>query len=154
MTTKSSQPGSSRQSRWKAHENEQRSVTYPSLSPRIIKTLLLAPTAPGKSKGTREGAIHGLVGVLGKEAVTKGLIEGDGVKLVGSECPAGGEDANALVNSVMNALRVVHAQSDMADSLDMTNPVDAGLLTSLRRYWMITLLTIVWGCDLGSCGSW
>ncbi|TFK71263.1 transcription initiation factor TFIID complex 60 kDa subunit [Pluteus cervinus] len=110
----------------------QHSTTYPSLSPRIMKTLLLALIAPGKSKGTREGAIRGLVGV-GKEAVIKGLIEGGGAKLVGNECLAGGEDANALVNSVMDALQVVHVPSDMADSLDMSNPVDAGVADKLKE---------------------
>lgn len=48
-----------------------------------MKTLLLALISPGKSKGTREGAIRGLIGV-GKEAVRKGLVEGGGAKVVGS----------------------------------------------------------------------
>ncbi|KAE9402168.1 hypothetical protein BT96DRAFT_562356 [Gymnopus androsaceus JB14] len=47
------------------------STTYPSLSPRIMKTLLLALISPLKSKGTREGAIRGLIGI-GKEAVRTG----------------------------------------------------------------------------------
>ena len=52
----------------------------------------------GKSKGTREGAIRGLIGV-GKEAVRKGLVEGGGAKVVGSECaPDGG---GPLVEAVM-----------------------------------------------------
>lgn len=63
-----------------------------------MKTLLLALISPGKSKGTREGAIRGLVGV-GKEAVRKGLIEGGGAKVVGSECRTG--ETSALVNSVL-----------------------------------------------------
>lgn len=50
-----------------------------------MKTLLLALISPSKSKGTREGAIRGLVGV-GKEAVRKGLVESGGAKVVGSEC--------------------------------------------------------------------
>jgi transcription initiation factor TFIID subunit 6 len=49
-----------------------------------MKTLLLALISPGKTEGTREGAVWGLVGV-GKEAVRKGLIEGGGAKLVESE---------------------------------------------------------------------
>ncbi|KAF8074017.1 TATA box binding protein associated factor-domain-containing protein [Lyophyllum atratum] len=77
----------------------QHSTTYPSLSPRIMKTLLLALISPGKSKGTREGAIRGLLGV-GKEAVRKGLVEGGGAKVVESECRIGGE-SGALINSVM-----------------------------------------------------
>jgi transcription initiation factor TFIID subunit 6 len=63
-----------------------------------MKTLLLALISPGKSKGTREGAIRGLVGV-GKEAVRKGLVEGGGAKVVGSECLNG--ESGPLVNSVM-----------------------------------------------------
>lgn len=55
-----------------------------------MKTLLLALISPAKSKGTREGAIRGLVGV-GKEAVRKGLVEGGGAKVVGAECAAGEE---------------------------------------------------------------
>ena len=77
----------------------QHSTTYPSLSPRIMKTLLLALISPGKSQGTREGAIRGLVGV-GKEAVRKGLVEGGGAKVVGAEA----RDRN-LVQSVIVRLR-------------------------------------------------
>lgn len=64
-----------------------------------MKTLLLALISPGKSRGTREGAIRGLVGV-GKEAVRKGLVEGGGAKVVESECQGMG-DAGPLVESVM-----------------------------------------------------
>jgi transcription initiation factor TFIID subunit 6 len=49
-----------------------------------MKTLLLALISSGKTEGTREGAIRGLVGV-GKEAVRKGLVEGGGAKLVENE---------------------------------------------------------------------
>lgn len=49
-----------------------------------MKTLLLALVSKGKSFGTREGAIRGLMGV-GKEAVRKGLLEGGGARVVGSE---------------------------------------------------------------------
>jgi len=76
----------------------QHSTTYPSLSPRIMKTLLVALISSDKSKGTREGAIRGLVGI-GKEAVRKGLVEGGGVKVVGSECSSG--ETGPLVESVM-----------------------------------------------------
>ena len=79
----------------------QHSTTYPSLSPRIMKTLLLALISPTKSHGTREGAIRGLVGV-GKEAVRKGLVEGGGAKVVGAEWESGeGGRSAGLVNSVM-----------------------------------------------------
>jgi transcription initiation factor TFIID subunit 6 len=63
-----------------------------------MKTLLLALISPAKSKGTREGAIRGLIGV-GKEAVRKGLIEGSGAKVVGSECAPG--ESGPLVDAVI-----------------------------------------------------
>jgi transcription initiation factor TFIID subunit 6 len=74
------------------------STTYPSLSPRLMKTLLLALISPGKSKGTREGAVRGLMGV-GKEATRKGLVESGGVKVVGDEIDgeAGNESLEAAV---------------------------------------------------------
>lgn len=64
-----------------------------------MKTLLLALISPGKGKGTREGAIRGLMGV-GKEAVRKGLVEGGGAKVVGSEC-ASDPSSGPLAQSVM-----------------------------------------------------
>ncbi|EGN93949.1 hypothetical protein SERLA73DRAFT_115423 [Serpula lacrymans var. lacrymans S7.3] len=76
----------------------QHSTTYPSLSPRIMKTLLLALISPDKSKNTREGAIRGLIGI-GKEAVRKGLVEGGGIRVVGSDCTPG--ESSSLVNAVM-----------------------------------------------------
>lgn len=85
-----------------AHLLTQHSTTYPSLSPRIMKTLLLALIGNGKSKGTREGAVRGLMGI-GKEAIRKGVVEGGGARVVGEECAYGMEDqAQAtLVESVM-----------------------------------------------------
>ncbi len=66
-----------------------------------MKTLLLALISPGKSTGTREGAIRGLVGV-GKEAVRKGLVEGGGAKVVAAEWESeGGGQSSTLVNSVL-----------------------------------------------------
>ncbi|KAG6877216.1 hypothetical protein C0992_010609 [Termitomyces sp. T32_za158] len=109
----------------------QHSTTYPSLSPRIMKTLLLALISPGKSKGTREGAIRGLVGV-GKEAVRKGLVEGGGARVVESEC-RNAADAGALVNSVMDALRVLQPTSDMVIALEPSNPLDAEVFAQLRE---------------------
>jgi hypothetical protein len=66
-----------------------------------MKTLLLALISPGKSKGTREGAVRGLIGV-GKEAVRKGLIEGSGAMIVGSECVFG--ETGPVVDAVMVGL--------------------------------------------------
>ena len=66
-----------------------------------MKTLLLALISPGKNKGTREGAIRGLVGV-GREAVRKGLVEGGGAKVVASESQhSGSRESAALLNTAM-----------------------------------------------------
>lgn len=66
-----------------------------------MKTLLLALISPDKSKGTREGAIRGLVGV-GKEAVRKGLVEGGGAKVVASECQhSASRESSALLSTAM-----------------------------------------------------
>jgi len=65
-----------------------------------MKTLLLALLSPGKSRGTREGAIRGLVGV-GKEAVRKGLVEGGGAKVVGSECQENEVENATLIEAIM-----------------------------------------------------
>ncbi|KAF8648479.1 hypothetical protein AX16_006260 [Volvariella volvacea WC 439] len=110
----------------------QHSTTYPSLSPRIMKTLLLALISPGKSKGTREGAIRGLVGV-GKEAVRKGLVESGGAKVVGSECREMDEEDTRLVNSTLDALRLLQPASDMHDSLDNSKPEEAAVSAKLKE---------------------
>ncbi|KAK7681651.1 hypothetical protein QCA50_015385 [Cerrena zonata] len=95
-----------------SHLLRQHSTTYPSLSPRIMKSILLGLISPGKSKGTREGAIRGLMGI-GKEAIRKGLVESGGAKVVGSECTYG--EQSSTVESVLAALKVLHPPS--------TNPV-------------------------------
>jgi len=63
-----------------------------------MKTLLVALISSDKSKGTLEGAIRDLE-EIGKEAVRKGLVEGGGVKVVGSKCIPG--ETDPLVDSVM-----------------------------------------------------
>ena len=81
-----------------SHLLTQHSTTYPSLAPRIMKTLLLALVSNGKSRGTREGAIRGLVGV-GKDAIRKGLIEGHGAKVAAQESQMPGY--SSLAETVM-----------------------------------------------------
>ncbi|KAF9046804.1 TAF-domain-containing protein [Hymenopellis radicata] len=109
----------------------QHSTTYPSLSPRIMKTLLLGLVSPGKSKGTREGAIRGLMGV-GKEAVRKGLVEGGGAKVVGSECSGQDPSTMSLVSSVMDAFTVLYPPSDMPESLELSRESDIIFSQKLR----------------------
>ena len=67
-----------------------------------MKTLLLALIGNDKSKGTREGAVRGLMGI-GKEAIRKGVVEGGGAKVIGEECAFGMNDQAqlALIDSVM-----------------------------------------------------
>jgi transcription initiation factor TFIID subunit 6 len=77
-----------------------------------MKTLLVAVITSDKSKGTREGAIRGLAGI-GKEAVRKGLVEGGGVKVVGSECMPGKTDS--LVDSVMVSILHIHVITRIED---------------------------------------
>ncbi|OBZ68864.1 Transcription initiation factor TFIID subunit 6 [Grifola frondosa] len=106
------------------------STTYPSLSPRIMKTLLLALISPGKSRGTREGAIRGLMGV-GKEAIRKGLVEGGGAKVVGSECMPG--EMSMLVDSVMDAFKILYPPSKMPIPLHTESEQDARVLAQLHE---------------------
>ncbi|KAL4081119.1 TATA box binding protein associated factor-domain-containing protein [Scleroderma citrinum] len=141
----------------------QHSATYPSLSPRIMKALLVAlvgsstlghNTNPGtingfaadtggtpstdsrvspKPLGTREGAIRGLVGI-GKEAVRKGVVEGGGIRIVGEECASSrGEGADGVIEAVMMALETLQPPSDMPEALDLSREEDAKLIGQLRE---------------------
>jgi len=62
-----------------------------------MKTLLVALISD-KYKAIQEGAIRGLVEIR-KEAERTGLVEDDGVKVVGSECMPGKTDP--LADSVL-----------------------------------------------------
>ncbi|KAF5361710.1 hypothetical protein D9758_007297 [Tetrapyrgos nigripes] len=111
------------------------STTYPSLSPRIMKTLLLALISPSKSKGSREGAVWGLVGV-GKEAVRKGVVEGGGARVLGDEyISKDGGQQDGLVKAVLSALRVLHptSETDMNDALDPDIPSDKAVIDELNE---------------------
>ncbi|THH10058.1 hypothetical protein EW146_g8490 [Bondarzewia mesenterica] len=108
----------------------QHSTTYPSLSPRIMKTLLLALLSPGKNRATREGAIKGLVGI-GKEAVRKGLVEAGGAKVVGNECMPG-EDGG-LGDVVIDAFKTLQPPSDRPVPLDSSNEADAAVLVRMKE---------------------
>ncbi|KAJ3539121.1 hypothetical protein NM688_g6413 [Phlebia brevispora] len=107
----------------------QHSTTYPSLSPRIMKTLLLALISSDKKKSTREGAIRGLMGI-GKEAIRKGLVESGGAKIVGSECTFG--DQGTLVSAVMAAFEVLSPRPQYTMPLNPNDPSDAEILHQLR----------------------
>lgn len=81
-----------------AHLLTQHATTYPSLAPRIMKTLLVALVAPDREKGTREGAVRGLAAV-GREAVRKGLVEAGGARIIGEECTQG--EISPVVHAVL-----------------------------------------------------
>jgi len=86
------------------------SATYPSLAPRVTKTLLAALLDPGRTLGTREGAVRGLIGV-GREAVKRGLIAGGGGKVIGYEIQRAresGEDIQGAEDAIMSALLLLH----------------------------------------------
>ena len=53
----------------------QHPTDYSPLAARIMSSLFLALVSASKSRGTREGAIYGLVGV-GKDAIQKGVHQG------------------------------------------------------------------------------
>ncbi|KAI0040292.1 transcription initiation factor TFIID complex subunit [Auriscalpium vulgare] len=111
-----------------SHILTEHSTTYPSLSPRIMKTLLLALLSPDKSRGTRAGAICGLVGI-GKEAVRKGLVEAGGARVVGAECMPGEE--GGLGKAVVDALKVLQPPSAHPVPLDSRLSEDAATLARL-----------------------
>lgn len=76
--------------------------TYPSLGARISKTLILAVTAPGRQRGTREGALHGLA-ALGRVAVGRALIGAKAFKTLESEIDTGNEMADESVEDLVQA---------------------------------------------------
>ncbi|EJD50470.1 TAF-domain-containing protein [Auricularia subglabra TFB-10046 SS5] len=127
----SSLPANSRSSATRAHAAQivarlltTHSTTYPSLAPRLTKTLLVALLARGKSAGTREGAVRGLAGI-GKEAVRMGLVDAGGLTLLAQEHPA--PDA-ALVNALHDALRALVPQSAAPPLPAMFGSADAELV--------------------------
>jgi transcription initiation factor TFIID subunit 6 len=101
----------------------QHSATYPSLAPRIMKTLLLALLAPERGPGTRLGALQGLIGI-GKEAVRKGILDAGGAKALGGE--------PGVAGAVLDALAVLHPSSERPVPLDPANPDDAQVAERLR----------------------
>ncbi|KAI0769094.1 transcription initiation factor TFIID complex subunit [Trametes elegans] len=105
------------------------STTYPSLSSRIVKTLIVGLIGQGKSRSTREGAIRGLMGI-GKEAVRQGLVKHRGAKIVGDECMPG--ESSSLVDLVMEGFRMVHPPSAHAVPLNPDSGADASIVEELR----------------------
>lgn len=67
-----------------AYLSLQHGTTYPSLSERLTKTLLLALLSPDKTSGSREGAVRGLAS-LSPQAIERGLIESGGARVIGDD---------------------------------------------------------------------
>jgi len=83
-----------------AYLSLQHGTTYPSLSERLTKTLLLALLSPDKTSGSREGAVRGLAS-LSPQAIERGLIESGGARIIGEEAVT---DQDGEVLAVMDAL--------------------------------------------------
>ncbi|KAI8978714.1 transcription initiation factor TFIID complex subunit [Trametes punicea] len=105
------------------------STTYPGLSSRIVKTLIVGLIGEGKSRSTREGAIRGLMGI-GKEAVRQGLVKHQGAKVVGDECMPG--ESSPLVDLVIEGLKMIHPPSTHPVPLNPDSSADASVIEELR----------------------
>jgi len=98
-------------------------TTYPTLGPRITKTLLVALLANGKTAGAREGAVRGLT-CLGREAVRMGLFDARGIALCTPDSPS-------TVAAVLDALRALYPSSKAA--APQTPPLDSADAPFLRE---------------------
>ncbi|CAE6392255.1 unnamed protein product [Rhizoctonia solani] len=83
--------------------------TYPSLGARVMKTLILGATAPGRQRGTREGALRGLA-ALGRVAAGRALIGAHALKTIEGEIEteAGSESIEDLVQGATVAIHALH----------------------------------------------
>ncbi|KAG9103629.1 hypothetical protein FRC06_009287 [Ceratobasidium sp. 370] len=84
--------------------------TYPSLGARISKTLILGVTSPGRQRGTREGALHGLA-ALGRVAAGRALIGAQALKKLEAEVDPGNqmdESVEDLVQAAAAAVKALH----------------------------------------------
>ncbi|KAH7096406.1 TAF-domain-containing protein [Auriculariales sp. MPI-PUGE-AT-0066] len=102
-------------------------TTYPTLGPRVTKTLLVALLGSGKSSGAREGAVRGLT-CLGREAVRMGLFDANGLRLLADEHAS---DTN-VVEATLDALRAIHPSSANTSN-PYTPPVDSPDAPFLRE---------------------
>lgn len=69
---------------------------------------------------------------VGKEAIRKGLVEGGGAKVVGSESSGLDAGSSPLIQAVMDAFSMLHPPSDMADGLDLSQESDIIFSQRLR----------------------
>ncbi|QRV77674.1 transcription initiation factor TFIID subunit 6 [Ceratobasidium sp. AG-Ba] len=84
--------------------------TYPSLGARVSKTLILGVTAPGRHRGTREGALRGLA-ALGRVATGRALIGAQALRKLESEVDLENhmdESVEDLVQAATDAVKALH----------------------------------------------
>ncbi|KAL5632606.1 hypothetical protein ACGC1H_005526 [Rhizoctonia solani] len=83
--------------------------TYPSLGARVLKTLILGATGPGRQRGTREGALRGLA-ALGRVAAGRALIGAHALKTIEGEMGTelGSESIEDLVQGATVAIHALH----------------------------------------------
>lgn len=79
--------------------------TYPSLGARVLKTLILGATAPGRQRGTREGALRGL-SALGRVAAGRALIGAQALKKIESEIDVTSEAGSESVEDLVQGATV------------------------------------------------
>jgi hypothetical protein len=86
----------------------QHSSSYPSLRPRLLRTLRAAlqarSTPAGQSAATKTGAVLGVRG-LGKEAIKKVLVQQDTMEALGQWCSEKEEEAGEVQRVVLVSLQ-------------------------------------------------
>ncbi|KAG9099022.1 hypothetical protein FS749_002310 [Ceratobasidium sp. UAMH 11750] len=135
--------------------------TYPSLGARISKTLILGVTGPGRQRGTREGALHGLA-ALGRVAAGRALIGAQALKKLEAEVDPGNqmdESVEDLVQAATAAVKALHPVPTPTPSLwgdsqprplePATIEADRDLLDKLSEYFgqYFTMRVVIGGRD-------
>ncbi|CAE6421560.1 unnamed protein product [Rhizoctonia solani] len=119
--------------------------TYPSLGARVLKTLILGATGPGRQRGTREGALRGLA-ALGRVAAGRALIGAHALKTIEGEIGTelGSESIEDLVQGATVAIHALHPIPTPAPQLwgePQTRPLEPSseedriLLDKLSEYF-------------------
>ncbi|CEL62562.1 Transcription initiation factor TFIID subunit 6 OS=Schizosaccharomyces pombe (strain 972 / ATCC 24843) GN=taf6 PE=1 SV=1 [Rhizoctonia solani AG-1 IB] len=121
--------------------------TYPSLGARVLKTLILGATAPGRQRGTREGALRGLA-ALGRVAAGRALVGARALKTIEGEIDVGSEvgseSVEDLVQGATVAMHALHPIPTPAPQLwgepqirplEPSSEEDRALLDKLSEYF-------------------
>ncbi|PIL22715.1 hypothetical protein GSI_15408 [Ganoderma sinense ZZ0214-1] len=111
-----------------AHLLTHYSMTYPGLSTKIVKTLIVGLIDNKKTRATHEGAIRGLM-AIGKEAVRQGLVNRGGARVVGEKCMPG--ESSQLVDLVMEGFKTIHPPFIRPIPLDPNSGADSEMLEKL-----------------------